>query len=158
MPAMAKPIAIKAAEAARRTAPLAYPVVFHAQIGERIKRPLGDLFGLKNFGVNITTLAPGARSALQHSHSLQDEFIYILAGEAVLVTGEVETVLGPGMCAGFPAGDASHHLENRGHAPVDYLEIGDRTQGDAVDYPHDDLVATMKDGQRIFHRKDGTAY
>jgi uncharacterized cupin superfamily protein len=157
-PAMPKPVAIKAADAAPRKAPIAYPVSFHAQIGNRIKRPLGDLFGLKNFGVNITTLAPGARSALQHSHSLQDEFIFILAGEAVLVTGEVETVLGPGMCAGFPAGDASHHLENRGHAPVEYLEMGDRTEGDAVDYPHDDLVATMKDGQRIFHRKDGTAY
>jgi uncharacterized cupin superfamily protein len=157
-PAMPKPVAIKAADAAPRKAPIAYPVSFHAQIGNRIKRPLGDLFGLKNFGVNITTLAPGARSALQHNHSRQDEFIFILAGEAVLVTGEVETVLGPGMCAGFPAGDASHHLENRGHAPVDYLEMGDRTEGDAVDYPHDDLVATMKDGQRIFHRKDGTAY
>ncbi len=157
-PAVQKPVAINAADAPPRTAPLAYPVTFHARIGDRTKRPLGDLFGLKNFGVNITTLAPGARSALQHGHSRQDEFIYILAGEAVLVTGEVETVLGPGMCAGFPAGEASHHLENRGLAAVDYLEIGDRTQDDVVDYPHDDLVATMTDGQRIFHRKDGTSY
>ena len=157
-PNMPKPVAIKATDAAPRTTPPAYPVIFHARIGDRTKRPLGDLFGLKNFGVNVTTLAPGARSALQHSHSLQDEFIFILAGEAVLVTGEIETILGPGMCAGFPAGNASHHLENRGHAPVDYLEIGDRTVDDAVDYPHDDLATTMKDGKRIFHRKDGTAY
>ncbi|MFN3889485.1 MAG: cupin domain-containing protein [Beijerinckiaceae bacterium] len=155
---MPKPIAIRAAEAAARTRPPAYPAVFHAKTGARIKRPLGDLFGLKNFGVNLTTLAPGARSALQHRHSAQDEFIYILSGEAVLVTGDAETVLGPGMCAGFPAGEGSHHLENRTAEPVDYIEVGDRSEGDRVDYPHDDLVATMQDGQRVFTKKDGTPW
>ncbi len=155
---MTRKIALKAAEAPARTRPPAYPSVFHAQTGERIKRPLGDLFGLNNFGVNLTTLGPGGRSALQHRHSRQDEFIYILSGEAVLVTGDSETLLGAGMCAGFPAGEESHHLENRTNAPMEYLEIGDRSEGDQVDYPHDDLVATMKDGQRIFTRKDGTAY
>lgn len=155
---MTKPVAIIAAQAPPRTRPLAYPKVFHAQIGTRTKRQLGDLFGLHNFGVNLTTLEPGSRSALQHRHSAQDEFIYIIEGEAVLVTGSVETVIGPGMCAGFPCGGESHHLENRTDAPVHYLEIGDRSQGDDIDYPHDDLVATMKDGERIFHHKNGEPY
>ncbi|MBX9758765.1 MAG: cupin domain-containing protein [Beijerinckiaceae bacterium] len=155
---MTKPIAVIAANAPPRTRPLAYPKVFHAQVGVRTKRPLGDLFGLANFGVNLTTLEPGSRSALQHRHSAQDEFIYILEGQAVLVTGAIETVLTPGMCAGFPAGGESHHLENRSGAPVHYLEIGDRSQGDDIHYPHDDLVASMKDGERIFHRKNGEPF
>ncbi len=155
---MTKPIAIPAADAPPRTRPLAYPKVFHPQVGVRIKRPLGDMFGLMNFGVNLTTLEPGGRSALQHRHSRQDEFIYILGGEAVLVTGDVETIVRAGMCAGFPAGGESHHLENRTNEPVHYLEVGDRTEGDQVDYPHDDLVATMKDGERVFHTRSGEPY
>lgn len=155
---MTKPIAIIAAQAPPRTRPIAYPVVFHAQIGTRVKRPLGDLFGLGNFGVNLTTLEPGARSALQHRHSAQDEFIYIVEGEAVLVSGSVETIMRAGMCAGFPARGDSHHLENRTGAPVHYLEIGDRSDGDDIDYPHDDLVLTMKDGERTFRHKNGEPY
>ena len=155
---MSKPIAINASEAPARTRAPAYPVEFHERTGNRIKRPLGDLFGLKNFGVNLTTLGPGARSALQHRHSRQDEFVSILSGEAVLVAGDKEIVLQQGMCAGFPAGEGSHHLENRSGSPVDYIEIGDRSEGDRVDYPHDDLVATMKDGERVFSRRDGSPY
>src|SRR5512139_452469 len=98
------PVAISAAEAAPRSRKSIYPEQFAARIGERIKRPLGDLFGLTIFGVNLTTLKPGAMSALRHAHATQDEFIYIIEGHPVLVTDEGETPLKPGMCAGFKAG------------------------------------------------------
>lgn len=155
---MKSPLAVVAADAAPRTKPSNYPPVFAARMNGRIKRPLGDLFGLKNFGVNLTTLLPGAVSALQHRHSRQDEFVYIVEGEATLVAGQGEVMLTPGMCAGFPAGGVSHNLENRSGAPVVYLEIGDRTEGDEATYPNDDLVALREGGGWRFVHKDGTPY
>jgi uncharacterized cupin superfamily protein len=104
---------------------------------------LGDLFGLSNFGVNLTRLKPGAVSSLRHAHSKQDEFIYVLEGHPVLVTNAGETRLEPGMCAGFRAGTGdAHHLVNRSEEDVFYLEIGDRTAGDSAVYPDDDLRIT----------------
>lgn len=152
----AQPRAIVAADAEPRRKPSNYPPEFAKRVEGRTKRALGDVFGLANFGVNLTTLQPGACSALQHAHARQDEFVYVLEGEAVLVTGEEETLLRAGMCAGFKAGGVSHHLENRSSGPMTYLEIGDRTPGDSATYPHDDLVATLHDGAWVFTRKDGT--
>ena len=89
-----------------------YPESLRKFVAGRAKRRLGDAFGLRNFGVNLTTLAPGAMSALRHWHAKQDEFVYILEGEAVLVTDAGEQVLRPGMVAGFPGrqgGRASPH-------------------------------------------------
>ncbi|MFC4172536.1 cupin domain-containing protein [Microvirga sp. GCM10011540] len=155
---MKLPIAIGATEAPARTKPSNYPEPFASRMKGRTKRPLGDLFGLSNFGANLTTLEPGAVSALQHRHTLQDEFVYVLEGKAVLVTGDIETVLGAGMCAGFKAGGASHHLENRSDVPVTYLEIGDRTKGDEVSYPADDLVGELGPQGWVFRHKDGSPY
>ena len=125
----------------------------------RLKRPLGDLFGLTNFGVNLTTLSPGAVSALRHAHSKQDEFIYILRGDPTLVTDEGRTRLSPGMCAGFKAGTGNgHHLVNETGADVVYLEAGDRTPGDEGSYPDDDLKAKLVDGRWAFVHKDGRPY
>jgi uncharacterized cupin superfamily protein len=125
----------------------------------RTKRPLGDPFGLRNFGVNLTRLAPGAQSALLHRHSRQDEFVFILEGQPTLVTDRGEVRLAPGQCAGFPAGGAAHHLVNRSEREVLYLEIGDRTAGDDVAYPADDIKAVLgPDGRWAFTRKDGTPY
>lgn len=151
-------LAIRAAEAPARTKASNYPAVFAARMAGRVKRPLGDLFGLRNFGVNLTALAPGAVSALQHRHSLQDEFVYVLEGEIVLVSGDDEIVLEPGMCTGFPAGGRSHHLENRTDRTALYLEIGDRSEGDVASYPFDDLVALRDGGGWRFTHKDGTPY
>ena len=135
-----RPIAIRAADAPARTRPSNYPPDLAAKIGAREKRPLGDLFGLRNFGVNLTRLPPGAASALRHAHALQDEFIYVLEGEPTLGTDAEATQLSPGMCAGFRAGTGdAHHLVNRSGADVLYLEIGDRTPGESVAYPDDDL-------------------
>ncbi|EHM02638.1 cupin domain protein [Acetobacteraceae bacterium AT-5844] len=125
----------------------------------RTKRPLGDIFGLRNFGVNLTELQPGACSALHHAHSRQDEFVFVLEGEAILVTGDgVESVLRAGDCAGFAAGGAAHHLENRSSMPVRFLEVGDRSEGDEVSYPADDLLALRDEGRWRFFRKNGVPY
>src|SRR5215831_20820487 len=134
------PVAVVASEANERARKSIYPEIFASRVGGRIKRPLGDLFGLTIYGVNLTTLKSGAMSALRHAHTKQDEFVYILEGSPVLVTDEGETLLKPGMCAGFKAGTGNgHHLINRGSVDVVYLEVGDRTAGDAADYPDDDL-------------------
>ncbi|MHA1109392.1 MAG: cupin domain-containing protein, partial [Alphaproteobacteria bacterium] len=133
------PAAIDAHDAALQTRPSNYPEAFQPRVAGREKRPLGDLFGLANFGINLTRLAPGGESALIHRHSRQDEFIYIIEGEPVLVTDDGETILGPGMCAGFPAGGVAHQLVNRSGGDVVFLEVGDRTKGDSVTYPADDL-------------------
>lgn len=155
------PVALFAAEVAPRARKSVYPEQLAHRIGERIKRPLGDPFGLTVFGVNLTTLKPGAMSALRHAHEKQDEFVYILEGHPTLVTDEGETPLKPGMCAGFKAGTGNaHHLVNRGQHDVVYLEIGDRSPGDGASYPDDDLrVLKSDDGQRrVFVHKDGAPY
>jgi uncharacterized cupin superfamily protein len=125
----------------------------------RTKRVLGNLFGLSNFGVNLTTLAPGGSSALRHAHSKQDEFIYILAGHPTLHTDAGRQRLAPGMCAGFKAGTGdAHRLLNETDAEVLYLEVGDRTAGDEAHYPDDDLVAREVGGGWQFFHKDGQPY
>lgn len=153
------PLAIRANEAAPRSKPSNYPEPFFSRMGKRTKRPLGDLFGLNNFGVNLTTLDSGGESALLHRHSKQDEFIYIVDGNPTLVTDEGEVELEPGMCAGFAAQGCAHQLVNRTDKPVTYLEIGDRTPGDEGSYPVDDIAAKLgPDGKWIFTHKDGSAY
>jgi uncharacterized cupin superfamily protein len=154
-----RPVAIRAAEAPPRRFRTNYPEPFASRMAGRDKRPLGDLFGLTNFGVNITRLAPGGASALRHAHTKQDEFVYILEGSPILVTDAGRTALQPGMCAGFKAGNRDGHcLVNETGADVVYLEVGDRTAGDAVDYPDDDLAVMTIDGQRRMAHKDGTPY
>ena len=153
------PIAIVAAEAPERKRKSVYPEPFAPLMQARTKRPLGDLFGLENFGVNLTHLAPGGMSALRHAHTKQDEFIYVLEGRPTLVTDEGKTQLAPGMCAGFRHGTGNgHHLVNESTEDVVYLEIGDRTAGDVASYPDDDLRAEMVDGAWRFTRKDGSSY
>lgn len=154
-----KPPCLVAAQVAPRSTRSVYPEPFASQMVGREKRVLGDLFGLTHFGVNLTTLAPGARSALRHAHTLQDEFVYVIEGQPTLVSNTGKHRLAPGMCAGFKAGSGdAHHLLNESDQPVVYLEIGDRTPGDVVSYPDDDLVAVAgPEGWRFMH-KDGTAY
>ncbi|GAB1389598.1 MAG: hypothetical protein AMXMBFR78_13000 [Rubrivivax sp.] len=153
------PVAVDAAAVAPRTTPSNYPEPFASRMTGRTKRALGAVFGLSNFGVNLTELAPGAVSALRHAHAAQDEFVYVLQGHPVLRTDVGETPLAPGMCAGFRAGSGdAHQLLNPTDAPVVYLEIGDRSVGDKVTYPDDDLKATLVDGRWVFTHKDGAPY
>lgn len=153
------PIAIPAAEAPARTKPSNYPEPFASRMAGREKRPLGDLYGLTNFGVNLTRLAPHTVSALRHAHTKQDEFVYILQGHPTLHTDEGRTPLAPGMCAGFKAGSGNgHRLLNETSEEVLYLEVGDRTPGDEGSYPDDDLKAILIEGKWQFVHKDGTPY
>lgn len=154
-----RPVAQLAAEAPLRTKPSNYPPEFALRVAGRDKRSLGDLFGLSNFGVNLTRLAPGSRSALRHAHAVQDEFIYVLEGHPTLLTDRGPTRLSPGMCAGFKAGSGDAHcLLNESEADVVYLEVGDRMPGDAVNYPDDDLKAVFEAGRWRFVHRDGTPY
>jgi uncharacterized cupin superfamily protein len=99
-------------------------------------------------------------SALRHTHARQDEFIYVLEGSPMLITNAGETQLSPGMCAGFRAGTGNaHHLVNRAREDTVYLEVGDRSTGDLVTYPDDDMQAVLDDcGQWLFLHKDGSPY
>ncbi len=153
------PVAVVAADTPPRTRASNYPEPFASRMRGRDKRPLGDLFGLTNFGVNLTRLAPNAVSSLRHAHAKQDEFIFVLQGRPALHTDAGRTQLEPGMCAGFKAGSGdAHRLINETDEDVVYLEIGDRTPGDASVYPDDDIVAVMTAGKWTFARKDGTPY
>ena len=137
-----------------------YPPPFAARVAGRSKRRLGDHFGLGNFGVNLTELAPGAVSALLHHHTKQDEFIYILSGTPTLLLDDREYPMQPGDCCGFKAGNGvGHQLVNRSSQIVQYLEIGDRSAGDYAEYPADDLKFTQEQGDAwILTRKDGSRF
>jgi uncharacterized cupin superfamily protein len=135
-----------------------YPEPYASKVKGRLKRKLGDRFGLTNFGVNLTHLSPSAMSGLRHSHTKQDEFIYILAGHPTLIIGEETFLLNPGECYGYKAGTGiAHHLVNRSTETVTYIEVGDRTPGDTVEYPDDDLTAIQSVGWTVAH-KDGRPY
>ncbi len=138
------PVAVVADEVPDRPRGSLYPPEFARRVMGRHKKVLGAVFGLQNFGVNLTRLEPGGMSALRHAHRTQDEFIYVLSGQGVLVTDDGETVVSAGMCAGFAAGSGdAHHLMSRGTEDLVYLEIGDRSAGDHVAYPDDDLEARL---------------
>lgn len=152
------PVAVVASQVPPRAKPI-LPEPYASRMAGREKRPLGELFGLSNFGVNLVRLLPGAGSALRHAHSRQDEFVYILQGHAVLITDAGEMQLSAGMCAGFRSGTGNgHQLLNRSSEEVIYLEVGDRSAGDTVVYPDDDLQGALVEGKWQFAHKDGSPY
>jgi uncharacterized cupin superfamily protein len=135
-----------------------YPAQFRHVVAEREKQALGNAIGLTQFGVNITRLKPGAASALRHWHAAEDELIYMLEGEVVLVENEGETILRPGDAAGFKAGVPNgHHLINRSARDAVYLEVGTRAARDRVEYPDVDLVCDKGEELRLSH-KSGEPY
>ena len=139
--------------------PTTYPEPFRALVAGRERRRLGEALGLKNFGVNLLRLPPGSASSQRHWHSRQDEFVYVVAGEVVLVTDGGEQTLTAGMAAGFPAGKADgHHLINRAAADALVLEVGDRPAGDEADYSDIDMLVRQIDGKLRYVRKNGTPY
>jgi uncharacterized cupin superfamily protein len=153
------PTAIKAIEVPPRAKTSFYPEPFASQMQGRQKRQLGEYFGLKNFGVNLTRLAAHSVSSIRHSHTKQDEFVYIVEGCPTLYTDEGQLQLSPGMCVGFRAGTGNAHtLRNETAEDVLYLEIGDRTPGDEVNYPDDDLQVVQREGKAQYAHKDGSLY
>jgi uncharacterized cupin superfamily protein len=136
-----------------------YPSPFGEKVAGREKRALGDPLGLSQFGVNLVTLAPGSWSSQRHWHTNEDEFIYVLEGEVTLVTDGGETLLGPGMAAGFTAGKPDgHHLINRSGRPARYLEVGTRADTEVAQYSDIDMVARKEGGRFVFMHKNGEPY
>lgn len=129
-----------------------FPEPFNSKMAPREKRPLAAPLGLQKLGVNLTTLLPGKMSSIRHFHTREDEFIYILEGEVVLVTDAGEQSLGAGACVGFPAGvEDAHHFVNRSKAPARYLEVANRDAEDRAHFPHDDLsIERAADGRPRF--------
>jgi len=136
-----------------------YPEPYRSRVLPRAKRPLGDALGLRQFGVNLTTLPPGKESSMRHWHTREDEFVYVLEGELVLRTDTGEQLLRAGCCAGFPAGSGDgHQLVNRSDRPAVYLEVGSRDDADEVFYPDADLLYNPPGQPGKYTRRDGTPY
>jgi uncharacterized cupin superfamily protein len=137
-----------------------YPEPFRSRVLPREKRALGDATGLTKIGVNLTTLPPGKESSMRHHHTHEDELVFVLEGEVVLVTDAGEQVLLAGTCAGFPAGSRDgHQLKNRSDRPARYLEISNRDDADCPFYNDVDLAFSAgTDGKGGFTRKNGTPY
>lgn len=135
-----------------------YPPPYDGPCRERRRWQLGDAAGLTQFGVNLQRLPPGQWSSQRHWHTAEDEFVWILEGEVVLVTDEGEQILRAGDCAGFKAGEPNgHHLQNRSDREAVVLEVGARRPGeDVCDYPDLDMrTDPATDG--YLHR-DGSPY
>jgi uncharacterized cupin superfamily protein len=136
-----------------------YPKPFDRVVIGRERRRLGNAVGLDQFGVNLTTLRPGAASALRHWHEKEDEFVYILEGEVMLIEDGGECVLKPGDAAGFKANNRNgHQLVNRGSRDAVYLEIGTRSEHERVDYPGVDLMVVRDDKGMRYTHKNGEPY
>ncbi|HVZ27072.1 MAG TPA: cupin domain-containing protein [Rhizomicrobium sp.] len=136
-----------------------YPPPYDEPCLARERRRLGDAAGLTQFGVNLLRLPPGAWSSQRHWHFKQDEFVYVLEGEVVLVTNTGEEILKAGDCAGFKAGEEDgHHLQNRSGSDVLLLEVGTRIAGDGAHYPGIDLVHPADGIPAMYTHRDGTPY
>lgn len=155
---MSKPIRPESVEARGGSS---YPECFHERVLPRVKRALGDAFGLTRIGINHTTLGPGKHSALRHCHSDEDEFVYVISGTLTLINDDGEQPLSAGMVVGFAAGDGNaHQLRNDGSDDAVYLEVSNRSDADKVNYPDDDLCLDGRDaqGRWRFTHKDGTVW
>ncbi len=134
-----------------------YPGPFNDACAGRTRQRLGDAGGLKDFGVNLMTLPPGKWSSQRHWHSHEDEFVFVLEGELLLVENEGETLLRAGDCAAFAKGTGNgHHLKNIGNSVAVYLEVGSRHPDDLTTCSDIDLMSFNRDGSWL--HKDGTPY
>ena len=149
------PVAIRALDVPPRVG-TDYPPPHDRPMRERCRHRLGDAFGLSQFGVNLLELPPGAWSSQRHWHERQEELVYVLQGEAVLVTDEGETVLTAGMVAGFRAASGNgHHLVNRSNAVVRVLEVGTRTSEETAHYSDIDMIFREDATVAGYFTKDG---
>ena len=136
-----------------------YPEEFHHVVRGRERRPLGNAGGLTQFGVNLTVLKPGAASSLRHWHEKEDELVFILQGELILVEDGGETPLGPGDAAAFKAGVANgHHLVNRSGRDAVLLEIGTRSGQEVAHYSDVDMLARQEGNALTYLRRSGESY
>ncbi len=136
-----------------------YPAPFDKVVEGRDKRALAAPFNLTNLGINMITLPPGASSSQRHWHTKQDEFVYMVDGELMLVTDAGDQVMTPGMVVGFAAGvENGHHLVNRSGREASFLVVADNTPGDEGGYSDIDMLFVRRDGRDLYVHKDGTPY
>jgi len=136
-----------------------YPEPFNRVVAGRSRKRLGNAAGLDQFGVNLTTLKPGAASALRHWHQREDELVYVLEGELTLIEDGGETKLRAGDAAGFKANVPNgHHLVNKSDRNAVYLEIGTRSKHERAEYPDVDLVVVRDEVGGHYMHKDGKPY
>jgi uncharacterized cupin superfamily protein len=136
-----------------------YPAPFDRVVVGRERKRLGNAVGLDQFGVNLTTLKPGAASALRHWHEQEDELIFVLEGEVVLIEDDGETVLKPGDAAGFKANSPNgHHVVNKSSRDAVYLEVGTRSKYERAHYPDVDMMVVRDDKGMRYTHKNGEPY
>jgi uncharacterized cupin superfamily protein len=136
-----------------------YPEPYASEMAGRSSLRLGDAAGLTQFGANLVTLEPGAKSSLRHWHRNEDEFVMVTEGELLLVQDEGEYVMRPGDCAGWPAGDTNgHHFLNRTGAVARFLVVGSKAPHEVATYSDVDLVLEVKDRQASYFYRDGTPW
>ena len=134
-----------------------YPPPFAAPCAGRERQRLGNAGGLKDFGLNLMRLPPGNWSSQRHWHSHEDELVYVLEGELILIEDDGETVLRAGDCAVFPKNTGNgHHMINRSGEAAVYLEVGSRSRDDLTTCSDIDLMSAAADGR--FTHKDGAPY
>jgi uncharacterized cupin superfamily protein len=136
-----------------------YPEPYASQMAGRSSLRLGEAAGLTQFGANLVTVEPGARSSLRHWHRDEDEFVLVLEGELVLAQDEGEHAMRPGDCAGWPAGDTNGHcFFNRNDRPARFLVVGGKSRNEVVTYSDEDFAIAMQDGKPSFTYRDGTPW
>ena len=153
---IAKPFKPRDVTAANRSG---YPKPYRAMVLPRFKRAIGDASGLRTVGINHTTLMPGKYSSMRHWHTKEDELIYVLEGEVVLITDQGERRMRAGQCVGFPARLRNgHHFVNRTKRPAVYLEISNRDHADSAYYPDVDMRWNAPGARGRYTRKDGSRF
>jgi uncharacterized cupin superfamily protein len=136
-----------------------YPEPYASEMAGRSSLRLGDTGGLTQFGVNLVTLEPGAKSSLRHWHEKEDEFVWMVSGELALVQDAGETPMRAGDCAAFPAGSSDgHHFLNRTDAPASFLVVGSTAKDEVAHYSDVDFVLRMRDGRPEFFYRDGSPW
>jgi uncharacterized cupin superfamily protein len=136
-----------------------YPEPYASEMRGRSSLRLGDAGGLTQFGANLVILEPGAKSSLRHWHRNEDEFVMVTEGECTLIQDKGATVMHPGDCAAFPAGDTNgHHFVNRTGRVAKFLVVGTRAKHEVATYSDVDLMVEMKDGKAVFTYRDGTPW
>lgn len=134
-----------------------YPEPWAGQMAGRSSLRLGEAGGLTQFGANLVTLEPGARSSLRHWHEQEDEFVMVTEGACCLIQDEGETVMRPGDCAAFPAGDTNgHHFVNRTDRPAKFLVVGSKARREVAHYSNVDLIITIENGAAAMTHRDGS--
>jgi uncharacterized cupin superfamily protein len=136
-----------------------YPEPYASMMKGRSSLRLGDAGGLTQFGANLIILEPGALSSLRHWHRSEDEFVMVTEGECTLIQDEGETVMRPGDCAAFPAGDTNgHHFVNRTDRVAKFLVVGTRSKSEVGTYSDVDLRVELENGKATFTYRDGTPW